>query len=70
MNGSCKIQYLLRLEVAGFLGDLLDDRLDLVEALLDARHEAASCRRTLLLRHLYETTESATADSQNLKRKF
>ena len=44
--------YLLRLEVAGFLWNLLDDRLDLVEALLDARHEAAPRRRALLLRHL------------------
>ena len=54
--------YLLRLEVAGFLWNLLDDRLDLVEALLDTRHEAAPRRRALLLRHLYEN--DANCDSR------
>ena len=50
-KGAIKI-YLLRLKVEGFLRNLLDDRLDLVEALLDARHKAAPRGRALLLRDL------------------
>ena len=46
------ILYLLGLEIAGLLGDLLDDGLSAVEALLHARHEPAPRRGTLLLRHL------------------